>query len=115
MKVDISSNNKDEKRSDPRTLIDKYYSVDFSLKGLEIRYQFKLRDISNSGMCILVKEDSSILKHLKFNDTIDIKYYSPKTSGSPDNLKTRIKHITKCDQGRYKGHYLVGLSIVEKE
>jgi hypothetical protein len=28
-------------------------------------------------------------------------------------LKTEIKHITKDDEGRFRGLYLVGLSILE--
>jgi hypothetical protein len=31
--------------------------------------------------------------------------------GVLENLRTRIKHITMNDSGRFKGHYLVGLSI----
>jgi hypothetical protein len=43
-----------------------------------------------------------------------MKYYRQQPSEKPEQLKTEIKHITNDDQGRFKGNYLVGLSILEK-
>jgi hypothetical protein len=63
-------------------------------------------------MGILVREDSEVLKHLKVGDVLNMKYHLPDSSEDPDYLKTEIRHITKDDQGRLGGHYLVGLSIL---
>ncbi|MBN1831293.1 MAG: hypothetical protein JW896_04210 [Deltaproteobacteria bacterium] len=89
-----------------------YHSVEFSIQGVELAYQFKLWNISSTPMCVLVKEDSAILPNLKEGDTLDLKFYSSGTSYSTASLKTRIRHITR-DQGRFRGHYLVALEIQE--
>lgn len=102
-----------ERRSEPRKMIDKYFRVEFSKSGLTYFYNFKLRDISSKGMCILVKEGSDVLKSLKVGDILDMKYYTDEHLSQPNQLKTKIKYITKDDQGRFKGHRLVGLSIIE--
>ncbi|MEE8541555.1 MAG: PilZ domain-containing protein [Desulfobacterales bacterium] len=103
------------RRSEPRSVVDQYYSVEFSIGSTgPIAYQFKIRNISKSGMGILVKEDSDLLEHLSAGDLLNMKYYPVDLSEQPKHLKTEIKHITKDDQGRFKGHYLVGLSVVSE-
>ncbi len=102
-----------ERRSEPRKMMDKYFRVEFSKSGLTHFYTFKLRDISSKGMCILVKEDSDVLKLLKVGDILDMKYYTEEHSSQPQQFKTQIKYITKDHQDQFKGHCLVGLSIIE--
>ncbi len=104
----------EEERSEPRLIADQYCSVEFSISKGEPNYLFEIRDMSSSGLCIIVKEGSAILNHLKVGDIMDMKYYQPKKAERPELIKTEIKHITKDDLGRYKGNYLVGLSVVEK-
>jgi len=95
---------------------DQFHSVEFSIRGLNVSYQFKIWDMFSSCMCILVKEYSDILPRLKVGDTWNMKYYSNASSVyRPECLKTVIRHIIKNDQGRFKGHYLVGLEILEKQ
>ncbi len=101
-----------EKRSEPREIIDKFYSVEFALKGTDFVYQFKIWNMSSKGMCVLIKEDSVVLKHLKLGDIVDMKYYSSDSLSPTEHLQTEIRHITKDDEGRFKGHFLVGLSIL---
>ncbi len=113
MRDDLGKNGCIERRSEPRKMIDKYFRVEFSKSGLTHFYNFKLRDISSKGMCILVKEGSDVLKSLKVGDILGMKYYTDEQSSPPNEFKTKIKHITKDEQGRYKGHCLVGLSIIE--
>jgi hypothetical protein len=95
--------------------MNQFYSVEFSIRGLDVLYQFRIWDIFSSCMCILVKEYSDILPRLKVGDTWNMKYYSTGSVYRPECLKTVIRHITKNDQGRFKGHYLVGLEILEKQ
>lgn len=104
-----------ERRSKPRSIIDQYYSVEFSVSGAAFVYQFKIRDISPKGICVLVKEDSDLLHHLQVGDILTLKYYTTDSSKPVEYLKTEIRHITKDDTGRFKGVYLVGLSILEDE
>lgn len=101
-----------ERRSEARTIAERYYSVQFTTEGLASFYQFKLWNISPKGMCILVKEDSEVLNHLNVGDTIEMTYYLTDAQGAHEKMETQIKHITKDVDGRFEGHYLVGLSIL---
>ena len=103
-----------EKRSEPRTDLAKYHSVEINLPDLDSLYQFKIWNMSSKGMCLLVREDSDVLKHLMVGNIFDMKCYATDLSLPPENLKIQIKHITKDEQGRFKGHYLVGLLVLEK-
>ena len=101
-----------ERRAETRAAAERYYSVQFTTKGLPSFYQFKLWNISSKGICILVKEGSEVLNHLKVDDTLEMTYYLADTQGKQENLKTQIRHITKNDAGRFQGHFMVGLSLV---
>ena len=105
--------NPKERRSEPRSIVDKYYSVEFSLGDMAFVYQFKIWDISSRGLSVLVKEGSDLLKHLKVGEVLRLKYYSTDSSKPTEYLKTQIRHITKDQRARFKGHYLVGLLILE--
>lgn len=107
------SNNLEERRAESRTVIDEYYSLDFSIGDATFVYQFKIWDLSSKGMCLLIKEDSEVLKHLKAGEMMEMQYYKEDSSHQGDYMKTKIMHITKDDTGRFKGHYLVGISLLE--
>ncbi len=104
--------NTPERRSEVRAEDERYYSVQFTAEGLASFYQFKLWNISKKGMCILVKEGSRVLEHIKVGETIEMTYYLTDSQGAHENLRTEIKHITKNEKGRFQGHYMVGLSIL---
>ena len=59
------NNSSPDRRPESRTLLDRYYSVEFQLQETGNVYQFKLRDMSSKGLGILVGKDSAVLKHLK--------------------------------------------------
>jgi hypothetical protein len=102
----------EERRSINRSRVDQYSIVEFSVEGVAHLYQFKIWNISPLGVGVLVTHDSEVLKRIKVGDILDMKYYRQQPSEQPDRLKTEIKHITKDDQGRFRGNYLVGLSIL---
>ncbi len=102
-----------DRRSGQRTAPERYYSVQFSVKDLAYIYQFKIRDVSAEGLCILVDENSEVLKYLKAGDVIDMKYYLSESMGTTEALKTEIRHVTKDADKRFKGHCQVGLLILE--
>jgi len=114
MQENTSTGNHEEKRSQLRKVLDRFYSVEFKLKETGSLYHFKLRDLSSNGLGILVNEDSAVLEHLTVNEILKMKYYPPEASRSAEFLKTKIKHITKKEQGSFKGHFLIGLLIIEK-
>jgi hypothetical protein len=100
-----------EDRSEARTILDQYRSVEFSLSKKDPIFQFRVRDISPSGMGILVNEGSKALKYLKVGQVLLMKYNPENPGGSPEQMETEIRHITLVADGRYRGHYLVGLRI----
>jgi len=100
-----------ENRSEPRTILDQYSSVEFSLSKKDPIFQFRVRDISPSGSGVLVNEGSTALKCLKVGQVLDMKYNPEKPDGSPEQIETEIRHITRIADGPYRGHYLVGLRI----
>jgi len=113
-KKDFSGKSVD-RRAEDRSIVDKYSSVEFSVSNIAFIFQFKIWETSSSGMSILVKEDSSILDHLKVGDVLDMKYYPENLSQDPIIIKTEIKHITKDVIERIRGHFLIGLSVSEKQ
>jgi hypothetical protein len=106
-----SEKERPDKRSEPRTILDQYRSVEFSLSKKDPIFQFRVQDISPSGMGILVNERSKALKYLKVGQVLLMKYNPENPDGSPEQMETEIRHITLVADGRYRGHYLVGLRI----
>lgn len=100
-----------ERRSEPRTRLQQYHSAEFIFEGRELHYQFRIWDTASSSMCVLVKENSEVLPLLRVGDTLKVKYYSSNSQCPSETLKTIIRHVTRNDQGRFKGHYLIGLEI----
>ena len=100
-------------RSEPRNVLNKYYSVQFYINGMDSAYLFKLRDIPLNGLCILVKEDSPVLKELEVGDILNMGYHPLETPESPKLLKTRV--TSKSAYDRFSGHSLIGLSILEQD
>ena len=114
MKTNSYNDSRKDRRPEARTLLNRYYSVEFRLEDTGNVYQFKLRDMSSKGLGILVNKDSAVLKHLKVGDTVDMKYIPPESAGSSESLKTQIAHITQKDEEPFKGHFLIGLLITER-
>jgi hypothetical protein len=104
-----------EKRFETRSTVDAYHSVEFLLSGAEYIYQFRIWNLSPQGMCVVVKKDSDLLKHLKVGDVIKLRYHPGDLKNPTVSLRTEIKHITQQEEGRFKGHSLVGLLVLEKQ
>ena len=97
-------------RSEPRTLLDQYNSVEFSISKQDPIFQFRVRDVSASGMGILLSSESKALEYLKVGRVLQMKYNPEDPKDSPTDMKAEIRHITLLKEGRYRGQYLVGLS-----
>ena len=89
-----------------------YYSVEFSLKGLENAYLFRLRGTNSDNKCVLIREDSRMLSLLKIGDVLPLKFNFKNSSCLSEYLNTAIQFIIKQDDGRFKGHYFVGFEIL---
>ena len=89
----------------------KYYSVEIFLSSHA--YQFKIWNMISMPMCILVKESSEVLPRLRVGDTMDMKYYHSDSAHPIDHLMTEIRHISKRERGRFRGHYFVELGLLD--
>jgi hypothetical protein len=103
-----------EKRSESRGAPKGFHGASIKLVGVPL-YQFKLKDASENGASILVKEDSFMLNYLEVGQTLKINFSSDLESDHNGDFESEIVHITKVDKGRYKGHYLVGVRILDKK
>jgi len=103
-----------DRRGEPRIEADEIYTVELSFAGLPFTYKFKIWNLSSKGTCIVVRNDSAVLKEIKVGDVLEMKYYTADTPDLPRCLGTQIKHITKDEGGRFKNHTLVGLQIRER-
>jgi hypothetical protein len=87
--------------------LDQYQRVEILLDSVGVPYCFRIWHIHPHSNVILVKEDSDIVAHLQVGGRLKMKYYSP---GEAFGVKeTSIKRITREEQGRFKGHFLVDL------
>lgn len=89
----------------------KYYSVEIFINSHA--YQFKIWNMISMPMCILVKENSDVLPQLRVGDTMDMKYYQSDFGNPIDHLLTEIRHISKRERGRFRGHYFVELGLLD--
>jgi hypothetical protein len=78
-------------------------------------YLFKLKDVSANGACFMVKEGSEILKHLNVGQMLNMRYHAEDETEPSEVFRSEIKHITKALEKPYKGHYLIGIIIREKQ
>jgi len=98
--------------SDSKTIINKYYSVQFFLNDTGLTYMFKLRNTPKNGLCILAKKESIISEKLKVGDILDMEY-NPMGSSDLLILKTLIN--SKNSNNGFNGHSLIGLSILDEK
>ena len=114
MTEDISESFSSDRRAEPRKPSKKFHSVEMKLASLPI-YLFKLKDISSNGACFMVKEGSAILKHLKVGQILNMRYRVDDEMEASEVFKSEIMHITKAIENPYKGHYAVGIKLLEKQ
>ena len=108
-----TENISDEKRSEHRPATSRDYRIEIKFVGEPI-YQFRLINVTNEGASILVKDDSSFLNLIEMGQIETITFISPKGSNPYGIYKIEVKHISKLHKQIYKGHQLVGISILEK-
>ncbi len=94
------------------TLLDRFFSVEVRPNSLLPFYKFKLKRNSSDGAFIMVKEGSAILSFLEAGQELNINYFSAEKSDLGTRLKTKINYVIKKVQGRFKGHYVIGLSTI---
>jgi hypothetical protein len=115
MKSYVMENTSQDNWLESNLPFEEFYSVEIPLDGLEFLHQFKIWNIDPETFFVVVKEESEILSCLRVGDTIKMKYYIMNPASPPKYLPTKIKHITKEDQGRFKGHVVIGLDILDEQ
>ena len=95
-----------------QNLLDQFHSVEFLSPEIQVLYQFKLWNSESKALFVLVKKESDILGCLKAGNVLKMKYYGTDSGCPAKCLPTQIENISKEEQGRFKGHYLVSLSIL---
>lgn len=101
-----------ERRSEFRAKAKRCYHAEIRLVGVPV-YEVKLKDLSTRGSCILVKEDSLLINHLKTGQNVKVKYYLEDRDKPGKIFEATVKYLTKAKEGQFKGHYLVGLKILK--
>ena len=102
-----------ERRSSPRSNRLRNHRIEIKLVGEPV-YQFKVRDVSPKGAGILVKDDSAFLTMIEVGRILEVNFISPRGSEPAGYFKAEIKHISRLKKSRYKGHRVIGISILEK-
>lgn len=78
-------------------------------------YQLKLQDVSPSGAGIIVRPDSKFLALVTTGQELNFKLLAPHHSEITTGYYSAIvEHVSELREGRYKGHFVVGLSTLKK-
>ena len=101
----------EDRRSESRQSAKDCYSAEIRLVGVPV-HEVKLIDLSSKGACILFQNNSSLLNHLQIGQDLKVKYFLEDRSKPSEMFQAKVKHITEVQEGRLKGYYLAGLSIL---
>ena len=93
---------------------DQLESVEVSVDGIEHPHQFRIWSTEPASMFFVVKQSSQILDRLKVGDTMKMTYHTKDAFCPTRTMPTRIRHITRESEGRFRGHCLVGLAVADK-
>ncbi|MEX1300351.1 MAG: PilZ domain-containing protein [Desulfotignum sp.] len=113
MTDNFTDNPKKESRSEPRIPASEGAIISFKPPGSEWEYNIKLRDFSTSGLGLLVKEDSDLLKYIRVGDVFAVNYHEDGVSmARVRHHKVQVRHISVPAAGKPENHMVVGLSFL---
>ena len=90
-----------------------FESVEVTFDGIECSHQFRIWNGEPCAMFVLVKHSSEILDRFKVGEVVKMKYYTSDSDCRTKMMDTKIQQIIKEEQGRFRGHYVVGLTLAE--
>jgi hypothetical protein len=102
-----------ERRLEPRSTQLSNHRAEIKFPGVPV-YQLKVRDMSAKGAGIVVRADSHFLNMVQIGQELNVNLLMPRETGPSGQYKSRIEHISELHQGRFKGHRVVGISILDK-
>jgi hypothetical protein len=103
-----------ERRSEARRPADQYYDIEFFMDGTDVTDRFRIWYMTPDSMGLLIKENSDILPRLKVGETLNMKAYTLDLGSPSEYLVTAIRHITRKEQTRLRGHYLIRLETLRR-
>jgi len=78
-------------------------------------YQLKLQDVCRSGAGVIARHDSNFLSLIQVSQEFKVKLLSPRDCYIVQgDYRVRIAHITELKEGRFKGHVVVGIELLQK-
>jgi hypothetical protein len=90
------------------------HRAEFKFPGVPV-YQLKVRDLSEKGAGVVVKAGSNFLTLIAVGQELNMKLLSPSESSGPvGHYLSRVQHISQLAGGRFKGHLVVGMSMLKK-
>jgi hypothetical protein len=101
----------ENRRSESRQVAKDCYSAEIRLVGIPV-HEVKLKDISSKGACFLFKNNSSLSGNLQTGQDLKVKYFFEDRSKPSEMFQAKVRHITEVKEGRFKGYYSAGLSIL---
>ena len=101
----------EERRSENRQVAKDCYTAEIRLVGVPV-HEVKLKDLSSKGASILFQDNSSLFNHMQIGQDLSVKYFLEDRSKPSEMLQVKVKHITEVKEGRFKGYYSAGLSIL---
>ena len=103
-----------EKRRERRPIALSHHMAEFKFPDAPT-YQLKLQDVSPGGAGVIVRRDSKFLSMVTVGQELNLRVLSPGSSEIiTGDYKARVEHITELREGRYTGHFVVGLSMLKK-
>lgn len=115
-KINSSQNSESTNQQLCETLFEKYHCVEMRPVGSLPIYQFKLyREPDNGDALLFVKPDSRLIKYLQIDKVLDMKYMFKNIDYEFSSIPTQIRSISKQNDGPFRGHYKVSISIAEKQ
>ena len=113
-RVSVTAASRDQ-RTENRHPAQPEHMVEFPIKGHPI-YQLKLQDVSELGAGAIVRRDSKLLTLIAIGQQLTVKLLTPGGDADPvpGTYQVRLAHITESKVGRFKGHMVIGIELLEK-
>ena len=92
---------------------DGHLRAEIKISRNDLGYQFKLQEIDEHQGCFFISENSAVLNILDVGRVLDMKYWTAERNRLVKYVRAQIKDISQQKQQPFKGHYKVGLSILQ--
>jgi hypothetical protein len=90
-------------------------SISFKPPGGVWEYQIKLRELSDSGLGLLVKQDSDLLKQISVGDVFTVNYHEDSVPMTVQHQTVQVRHISFPPTGIPENHMVIGLRFLEPD